>query len=214
MNNTIVTYETFHQSAKKIGQIIATKLECKLINIDTPFEAEDLSDIDNIILVFNFRGPYTAQLTKLYLNRVKNQLKTKNIILVGEGLFSEKEFPVIAQEINNSYPSKTFNKYFINGQLRMESLSPEERALLNKFSELTKMDIHDMGDLDLVKANETAEMIMELLKTNKLDEKQLKEETSNQTKWICPLCGYVHYGEQAPESCPLCGSSGENFIKE
>ena len=71
MNNTIVTYETFHGSAKKIAEVISKRLECKCINIDTPFEAEDLHDIDNLILVFNFRGPYTAQLTKLYLNRVK-----------------------------------------------------------------------------------------------------------------------------------------------
>ena len=67
MKNTIVTYETFHGSAKKVAEIISRKLDCKCINVDTPFEAEDLREIDNVILVFNFRGPYTAQLTKLYL---------------------------------------------------------------------------------------------------------------------------------------------------
>ena len=77
MNKTIVTYETFHGSAKKIAEVISNKLNCKCINVDTPFEAEDLTEIDNIILVFNFRGPYTAQLTKLYLNRVKEQIKQK-----------------------------------------------------------------------------------------------------------------------------------------
>ena len=113
MNNTIVTYETFHGSAKKIAEVISKKLECKCINIDTPFEAEDLHDIDNLILVFNFRGPYTAQLTKLYLNRVKEQLKDTNVILVGEGLFSEKEFPVVADEIYKNTPSKTFNNFLL-----------------------------------------------------------------------------------------------------
>ena len=136
MNNTIVTYETFHGSAKKIAEVISSKLKCKCINVDTPFEAEDLKEIDNIILVFNFRGPYTAQLTKLYLNRVKEQLKSKNVILVGEGLFSEKEFPVVANEIYKNKPSKTFTKFFVNGQLRMNTLFPEERVLLKKFSEL------------------------------------------------------------------------------
>ena len=131
MNRTIVTYETFHGSAKKIAEVISNKLNCKCINVDTPFEAEDLREIDNIVLVFNFRGPYTAQLTKLYLNRVKEQLKTKNVILVGEGLFSEKEFPVVADEIYKNNPSKTFNKFFVNGQLRMETLFPEERVLLD-----------------------------------------------------------------------------------
>ena len=124
MNDVIVTYETFHGSAKKIAEVISGKLNCKCINVDTPFEAENLSDINTLILVFNFRGPYTAQLTKLYLSRVKEQLKTKNVILVGEGLFSEKEFPVVSEEIYKNNPSKNFNKFFVNGQLRMETLSP------------------------------------------------------------------------------------------
>lgn len=76
MNRTIVTYETFHGSVTKIAEVISKKLDCMCINIDTPFEAEYLHEIDNLILVFNFRWPYTAQLTKLYLNRVKEQLKS------------------------------------------------------------------------------------------------------------------------------------------
>ena len=80
MNRTIVTYETFHGSAKKVAEVISKKLDCKCINVDTPFEAENLDEVDNLILVFNFRGPYTAQLTKLYLNRVKDQLKDTNVI--------------------------------------------------------------------------------------------------------------------------------------
>mgnify|MGYP003291354515 FL=1 len=216
MNKTIVTYETFHGSAKKIAEIISTKLNCKCINVDTPFEAEDLREIDNIILVFNFRGPYTAQLTKLYLNRVKEQLKTKNVILVGEGLFSEKEFPVVAEEIYKNNPSKTFTKFFVNGQLRMETLFPEEKALLSKFSEITGMEIKDMGELDIAKAEEVAEEIARLIDTEEFkatgEAKEIKEE--NQTKWVCSVCGYIHYGEEAPEKCPLCGVPQDKFIKE
>ena len=215
MNNTIVTYETFHGSAKKVAQIISNKLNCKCINVDTPFEAENLNDIDNIILVFNFRGPYTAQLTKLYLNRVKDQLRTKNVILVGEGLFSEKEFPIVADEIYRNNPSKTFNKFFVNGQLRMETLFPEERALLKKFSELTGMEIKDMGELDLDKALQVASEIESLIDT---DEFKAQKESANkenivqnQTKWVCTICGYVHYGDNPPEQCPVCGVPKEHF---
>ena len=214
--NSIVTYETFHGSAKKIAQVIAEKLDCKCINIDTPFEAENLKDIKNIIFVFNFRGPYTAQLTKLYMSRVKDQLREKNVILVGEGLFSEKEFPIVADEINRNYPSKTFNKFFVNGQLRVDVLFPEEIALLNKFSELTGMEIKDMGNLDLEKAQEVSDSIKELIESSDLqNEINIKvEEELNKTKWICPVCGYVHYGENPPEKCPLCGVPGSMFIKE
>lgn len=218
MNNVIVTYETFHGSAKKIAEVISNKLNCKCINVDTPFEAENLSDINTIVLVFNFRGPYTAQLTKLYLNRVKDQLKSTNVILVGEGLFSEKEFPVVADEIYKNNPSKTFNKFFVNGQLRMETLFPEEKALLAKFSEITGMEIKDMGELDLAKAEEVALEIEKLLDTPEFKEEMEIEveenEASSETKWVCPLCGYVHTGEEPPEKCPLCGAPKDVFVRQ
>ena len=218
MNNVIVTYETFHGSAKKIAEVISDKLKCKCINVDTPFEAEDLTKISHIILVFNFRGPYTAQLTKLYLNRVKEQLKTKNVILVGEGLFSEKEFPIVAEQIYKNNPSKTFNKFFVNGQLRMETLFPEERALLKKFSELTRMEIKDMGELDLNQAREVANEIETLISSEELNscEEKVSEESviENETTWVCNVCGYIHRGENPPENCPLCGVAKEHFAKQ
>lgn len=29
--------------------------------------------------------------------------------------------------------------------------------------------------------------------------------------WVCPICGYIHYGEQPPEECPICGTLGDQF---
>ena len=217
MNRTIVTYETFHGSAKKVAEVISKKLDCKCINVDTPFEAENLDEVDNLILVFNFRGPYTAQLTKLYLNRVKEQLKNINVILVGEGLFSEKEFPVVAEEIYKNNPSKTFNKFFVNGQLRVDTLFPEEKVLLAKFSELTGMEIKDMGELDLEKAESVAEEILELINSDEVKNakalEEEKDENQEETKWICTICGHVHYGVEPPEKCPVCGVEKELFKK-
>lgn len=213
MHNVIVTYETFHGSAKKIAQIISDKLECKCINIDTPFEAEDLAQTDTLIMVFNFRGPYTAQLSKLYLGRAGKQLKNKNLILVGEGLFSEKEFPIVAGEIHELAPSKAFKTYFVKGQLRVDTLFPEERALLKKFSELTGMQIVDMGQLDLDKAAEVAEDIEALLATAEFA--PVKDASpESETKWICTVCGYIHTGDTPPEKCPLCGVGADRFKKQ
>jgi acyl-CoA dehydrogenase len=31
--------------------------------------------------------------------------------------------------------------------------------------------------------------------------------------WRCPLCGYVHYGEDHPEECPYCFVKGDGFKK-
>ena len=32
-------------------------------------------------------------------------------------------------------------------------------------------------------------------------------------KWVCPVCGYVHEGDEAPEFCPQCKVPGEKFTK-
>jgi nitrite reductase (NADH) large subunit len=29
--------------------------------------------------------------------------------------------------------------------------------------------------------------------------------------WICPICGYIHYGSEPPEVCPVCGAACELF---
>ncbi len=32
-------------------------------------------------------------------------------------------------------------------------------------------------------------------------------------KWVCPVCGYVHEGDEAPEFCPQCKVSGSKFTE-
>ncbi|MDO4527163.1 MAG: NADH peroxidase [bacterium] len=31
-------------------------------------------------------------------------------------------------------------------------------------------------------------------------------------KYVCPICGYVHVGDAAPEKCPQCNCAGEKFV--
>ena len=204
---SIVTYETQHGSAKRLAQTIASKLECLAINVDTPFQAEDETQYDTLILVFGFRGPYTAQLTKLFLSRMQGKLQYKNLIVVGEGLFSEMEFPVVAEGIKEMAKPYRFEKYFMKGQLRVATLTPEEQALLGKFSELTGMKITDMGEFDPKEAERIAEDIAAL------DLETPEDPNASQTRWICTVCGYVHTGDEPPEQCPVCKQPKEVFKK-
>ena len=32
-------------------------------------------------------------------------------------------------------------------------------------------------------------------------------------KWVCPVCGYVHEGDEAPEFCPQCKVPGSKFTE-
>ena len=34
------------------------------------------------------------------------------------------------------------------------------------------------------------------------------------SKWICPVCGYVHEGDTPPEFCPQCKVPGSRFTKQ
>lgn len=33
-------------------------------------------------------------------------------------------------------------------------------------------------------------------------------------KWVCPICGYVHEGDTAPEFCPQCKCPGAKFTEQ
>ncbi len=40
-----------------------------------------------------------------------------------------------------------------------------------------------------------------------------KSEETTMTKWVCPVCGYVHEGPEAPEECPVCHVKGATWKK-
>ena len=204
---TIVTYETQHDSAKKLAQTIADRLGCLCVNVDTPFQAEDESTYDMLVVVFGFRGPYTAQLTKLFISRMQGKLNYKNLVVVGEGLFSEKEFPTVAEGLESLAQPHTFNTFFMKGQLRVETLTQEEQAILAQFSKLTGMQIEDMGEYDPAVAERIAAEIEVLAGELPVAE----DPAAGQTKWICSVCGYVHTGEEPPEECPVCKQPASVF---
>ena len=33
-------------------------------------------------------------------------------------------------------------------------------------------------------------------------------------KWVCSVCGYVHEGDSAPESCPQCKAPASKFVEQ
>ncbi len=33
-------------------------------------------------------------------------------------------------------------------------------------------------------------------------------------KFVCPVCGYVHTGDSAPDFCPVCKAPGSKFIEQ
>ena len=36
-------------------------------------------------------------------------------------------------------------------------------------------------------------------------------EKNTEKTWRCSICGYIHYGDDAPETCPICDAKAEDF---
>jgi rubrerythrin len=32
-------------------------------------------------------------------------------------------------------------------------------------------------------------------------------------KWKCKVCGYIHQGDEPPDTCPICGASRDKFTQ-
>jgi rubredoxin/uncharacterized membrane protein len=32
-------------------------------------------------------------------------------------------------------------------------------------------------------------------------------------KWLCTVCGYIHEGDEPPETCPVCGADRSKFVE-
>ena len=58
---------------------------------------------------------------------------------------------------------------------------------------------------------EAAGKILDRIPAN--EPKQTPKGEGKMTKWVCTVCGYIHEGEQPPETCPVCRQPSEKFKK-
>ncbi len=67
---------------------------------------------------------------------------------------------------------------------------------------------HTAADFEKVSAGRQS-----VLKENAVNNSNNSMEEKKMDKWVCPVCGYVHEGPEAPEECPVCHVKGEKFTK-
>ena len=46
---------------------------------------------------------------------------------------------------------------------------------------------------------------------NDIIQKEKEMEVIKMKAYVCKICGYIHFGEEAPERCPQCGAGKEMF---
>ncbi|MDY5885599.1 MAG: flavin reductase, partial [Treponema sp.] len=66
---------------------------------------------------------------------------------------------------------------------------------------------HPAADFEKVVSEKT-----QALKENSLSNKNTNTmEDNKMKKWVCPVCGYIHTGDQPPAECPVCHVKGDKF---
>lgn len=65
---------------------------------------------------------------------------------------------------------------------------------------------HTAVDFEKVTNTPAANVAEYKIQSSSMEEKKMD-------KWVCPVCGYVHEGPEAPAECPVCHVKGDKFTK-
>ena len=175
MKNNIITYETYYGTSKRTAEILALIIgNAKVYSIDDA--PENISMYDNVISVFAFHGYITGQKTMKYLKDLNKSLNGKSLGLVGVGLM-ENDINNYGKLIEDAIGRKADFTKFIEGELRINKLTEEDRGVLEKFLGEHNIKFMDMGKFKVEEVCEEACIIKELLEKHnkKLDEYELQK---------------------------------------
>ena len=176
MRNTIIIYETHYGTAKKTAETIAL-IYGNSRAIDINKAPENIDVYKNVVFVFAFHGYETAEKIKIYIQKMSEKLKEKIIAFCGVGLESRdlknySKYLCAAMNRNEDF------SYFVEGELRVNKLSQEDKKILEEFLKSKNVKLMDMGKFKLDKVCEVAEKLRNDMKTkeNNMEEKQLENE--------------------------------------
>ena len=65
---------------------------------------------------------------------------------------------------------------------------------------------HTAADFEKITNTPAANVAEYKIQSSSMEEKKMD-------KWVCPVCGYVHEGPEAPAECPVCHVKGDKFTK-
>jgi len=176
MTNTLITFEGKYGSSKRAAEILGYILgNTKLYSVeDAP---KDLADYKNIIFIFGFYGPYTAAATKAYIKLVQNQLAGHKIGVVGVGI-AEADFasyrPAIAECLGRAEDIAAF----VEGELRLNRISPQDLKALEMFSKITGLVNEDKGNFSVQAVTSVAEQFIKVFNAPSapMEKSKLKKE--------------------------------------
>lgn len=198
MRNTLIISESHYGTAKKAADIIALILGNSR-SVDVSKVPLEINKYKNIVLVFGFYGYDTGKKLKEYLVLEKNNIVNKNVAIIGVGL-SCKDITKYEEAIETCIGKRAEFVDFVQGELRIDKLTEEDKIIIMNFLKKTNMKFEDMGNFDKKKAIEVASRLARSL--NKPEKEMEREELINEiNKFIT-----------SHNTCTLSTGSG-NFIR-
>ena len=115
--------------------------------------------------------------------------------------------PVTEMEVLNNTPSATYEYYF-------KFIKPQPQAIGTTKDGQTIWRCTICG-YEYVGEELPPDFICPVCKHPASDFEIIQTtEEKQMAKYVCPVCGYVHEGNEPPEKCPQCGVPGTKFIKK
>lgn len=161
MRKNLILYETYYGTAKKVAEIFSLILGNGRVE-DIRQGTINISKYENIILVFAFHGYKTAEKTKEYIKKNNVDLKNKTIALIGVGL-SKNDINNYSQKILNVLDKNADIIEFIQGELRINKLTEEDKKILQEFLTKQNIKLMDMGRFKVDEACNIALKCREIL---------------------------------------------------
>lgn len=160
MKQNLITYETYYGTAKKVADIFSLILgNSKVVEISKA--TEDIKVYENIIMIFAFHGYKTGEKTKEYIKKNKDTLINKDIALIGVGL-TKKDINNYSEKICGVLGRKADIIEFVQGELRVNKLTEEDKKILQEFLIKQNIKLMDMG---MFKISEACNVVLKCRET-------------------------------------------------
>lgn len=176
MRSTLFISESHYGTSKKVADILSLVLGYGK-SLDISNASKDITQYDNLVLVFSFYGYHTAEKLKNYLSGMKDVLKNKRIAIAAVGL-CEKDIDNYVSSVENVMDKEADVVDFVQGEIKVDKLTEDDKKTLKAFLKKSEIELVDMGSFDEKKVFETASKFSKILNKpyKEFDKQELFEE--------------------------------------
>lgn len=172
MRSNLFISEGYDGISKKVADILALVIGYGK-SVDINDDPIDMSKYNNIILVFNCYGFNTGKKLKKYLAQTQDILKSKKIAIIGIKS-GEKDINNYVTDIEESMDRKADIIDFVQGEIKVDKLTEEDKIILKTFFKKRHMKLEDMEVFEEKEILQVASKLSRIL--NKPDKEMNRRE--------------------------------------